>query len=121
MGNCSKSFAAAALMSAILSTPVIADTAGIQGTVKRTLVQPDGAFGGCMALLSVDPASALPSCSPHWVTFSCTGDFADVLAAYRSFDQAQLALAGNHQVYVQIDDGRKHNGYCYAYRIDVLK
>ena len=110
-----------ALLAGLSSGLAWAEVAWITAEVKRTLVQPDGTFGGCMAALSVSPDSALPSCSPTWVTFSCTGDFGDALGAWRQFDQAQLALAGDHQVAVLVDDSRKHNGYCYALRIDVFK
>lgn len=111
----------AAILLILSGGSVWAGTAFITAKVTRTLVQPDGTYGGCMAALSVDPVSVLPSCSTNWVTFSCTGDFGDVLGAWRQFDQAQLALAGDHSVFVIVDDTRKHNGYCYALRIDVLK
>lgn len=98
-----------------------AGVAFITAKVVRTMVQPDGTFGGCMAALSVSPASALPSCAPNWVSFSCTGDFGDAVGAWRQFDQAQLALAGDYHVDVLVDDRFKHNGYCYARRIDLAK
>jgi hypothetical protein len=79
-----------------------ADVARITAEVTRTLVQPDGTYGACMAALSVSPTSALPSCAPDWVTFSCTGDFGDAVGAWRQFDQAQLALAGDSRVLASI-------------------
>ena len=36
-------------------------------------------------------------------------------------DQAQLALVTTKTVSVTINDAKKHNGYCFAQRIDVLK
>lgn len=117
----SRSLVTTAFVIGLWGTSAFGAGAQIVATVTRTLVQPDGTFGGCMAALSVSPSSVLPSCLPNWVTFSCTGDFGDVVLAYRELDQAQLALAGDHQVVVQVDDSRKHNGYCYASRIDVLK
>jgi hypothetical protein len=36
-------------------------------------------------------------------------------------DQAQLALAANKKVVVWITDVSRHNGYCFATRIDVVK
>ena len=111
----------AALFVGLSGKSAWSDIVWITAEVTKTMVQPDGTYGACMAALSVDPASVLPSCSPNWVTFSCTGDFGDVLGAWRQFDQAQLALAGDHLVFVLVDDSRKHNGYCYAPRIDVIK
>lgn len=110
-----------AILAGFSGGSVWADDAWITAKVTRTLVQPDGTFGGCMAALTVSPASVLPSCAGTWVTFSCTGDFGDVIGAWRQFDQAQLALAGDHLVVVGVDDSRKHNGYCYALRFDVVK
>jgi hypothetical protein len=110
-----------ALLAGLSGGSAWADVAWITAKVTRTLVQPDGTYGGCMAALSVSPASVLPSCQDSWVSFSCTGDFGDVVGAWRQFDQSQLALAGDHGVLVAVDDSRKHNGYCYAFRIDVIK
>jgi hypothetical protein len=35
--------------------------------------------------------------------------------------QAQLALATNKSVMIVVDDSRRHNGYCFASRIDVIR
>lgn len=109
------------LGAALVSTPALAGIAVINGTVDRVMIDNTGNFGGCMAKLSVDPQSALPACGPTWVSFSCTGDFADQVSAYRSLDQAQLALATNKRVMVVIDDGRRQNGYCFVTRIDIVR
>lgn len=74
-----------------------------------------------MASLSVSPATILPTCGSGWVTFSCTGDFSDQVMAYQKLDQAKLALMANKKVYVVVDDSKKHSGYCFATRLDVLK
>lgn len=87
--------------------------------VDSVLFSADDRWGGCMALLSVDPQTVRPSCAPGWVTFSCTGDFTDRVRAYRMADQAQLALATGKTVFVIIEENKKHNGYCFASRIDV--
>jgi hypothetical protein len=89
--------------------------------VNSVLMSGDERWGGCMAALSVDPQNHLPSCATTWVSFSCTGDFADPVQAYRMVDQAQLAVATNKRVLVMIQDDKKHNGYCYANRIDILR
>jgi hypothetical protein len=109
------------LGAAFASTGTIAGTATLYAKVNRTMLHSDGTFGGCMAQLSANPQAALSACAPFWVSFSCTGDFTDQVAAYRSFDQAQLALAANKDVMVVVDDSRRHNGYCFSSRIDVLR
>jgi len=109
------------LSSALASTAAFGATAALTGKVDRVMIQNDGGFGGCMAQLTVNPKAALPACGGGWITFSCTGDFTDPVSAYRSVDQAQLALATNKNVLVIIDDSRRHNGYCFASRIDVAR
>lgn len=108
------------LATALLFSPLSwSATAAIDNAkVTRTMVD-SGAFGGCMALLSVNPKTRLPTCASGWVTFSCTGDFNEVVMGYQKLDQAKLALATGKSVYVLVDDSKKHNGYCFARRIDV--
>ena len=55
------------------------------------------------------------------VSFSCSGVFTEKDIAYRMFDQAQMAFAMERQVEIYVDDTKKHNGYCYGNRINVLK
>ena len=113
--------AALVLLSAIASPLALAGSASVVANVTRVLVIASDTFGGCMAQLSVDPQSVLPLCAKNWVTFSCTGDFTEPVRAYRMLDQAQLALAANKKVWVQVVDTSQHNGYCMASRIDVIK
>ncbi len=113
--------AALALFTALLSPSAVCDVANIAAKVNRVLVVADDRFGGCMAALSVDPATVLPACMPTWVSFSCTGDFTDPVRGYRMLDQAQLALATERLVMVTVVDTSLHNGYCFANRIDVIK
>lgn len=91
----------------------------ITTTVQSILITSDTQYGGCMARLAVSPRSILPTCGSEWVTFSCSGDFTDVARAYRLLDQAQLAYTLKKKVLVVVDDARKHNGYCFASRIDL--
>jgi hypothetical protein len=120
--NLSKSLAAAALL-IVSGTSMAASGVIATATVTKVLVDggaPETNYGGCMAALSVSPSSILPTCAAGWVTFSCTGSFAaNTIQAYRLLDQAQLALATGKQVSVYFRDDQKHNGYCFARRIDV--
>jgi hypothetical protein len=84
-------------------------------------------YGGCMVYLrlpTTTPATTWPTAcgTSPWVTLSCTGTFAiNAVQAYRALDQAQLALAANKRVDVYFTDSKKHNGHCFASRIDVIK
>jgi len=98
-----------------------ADTAGIRGKIDTTLAVGGAVYGGCMIYLDKVLADYSLDCPSRWVTFSCTGDFASKDAAYRMFDSAQLAHALDMEVVVIVDDSKKHNGYCYGNRIDVLR
>ena len=104
-----------------LVSTVHADSFYFNTKINRTLVVGSDLYGGCMAATGVDPATLLPGCARNWVTFSCTGDFADPVQAYRMLDQAQLALATDKTVMLEVRDSQKHNGYCYASRIDVIR
>jgi hypothetical protein len=110
-----------------LGVPAHADKATFRATVLRTLVtaetSSDGSakFGGCMAYLSVSPQESGLNCpAGRWVTMSCSGDLTSKSNAMRLFDSAQLAFVTNKTVSVTVDDAKKHNGWCFAARIDVL-
>lgn len=99
----------------------LADSGSVTTYVNRVLMTGDSTWGGCMAALSVDPQTVLPNCQTWWVTFSCSGDFTDPVRAYRMVDVAELALATGKQVQVWFQDDKKHNTYCFANRIDVIR
>lgn len=108
------------VMTCLCVSPAVADTAVVaRAFVERTLVSDGSRWGGCMVLLSKDPADLLPACG-RWLTFSCDGTYTDPVRAYRMLDQAQLAVATGMAVNVTVDESKKHNGYCFASRIDVI-
>lgn len=119
-GTTRATLTALTLGAALTSPLALAATASLTGTVTRVLVMGTTTYGGCMAKLSVDPATVLPLCTAGWVTFSCSGDFTEPVRAYRMLDQAQLALAAGKKVFVTVTDASQHNGYCLATRIDVI-
>jgi hypothetical protein len=98
-----------------------ATTVAVTANVVRTLVADQDRFGGCMAKLDKVLANSGLDCPGTWVSFSCSGTFTPKDIAYRMFDSAQMALALGKKVTVQVDDSRKHNGNCYAQRIDVFQ
>ena len=115
-------FTAAALsMSVLLTMPAQATTEQVVAEVRRTLTVADESFGGCMVMLSVSPSEMGLSCpESRWVTFSCTGTYTSKSNALRMYDSAQLAFVTGRRVLVWVDDTKKHNGHCFASRIDVV-
>ena len=114
-------FATAALaMSVLLTIPAMAATESFEAEVRKTLTVADDRWGGCMVALSVSPADEGLDCpATAWVTFSCSGEHASKSNALRMYDSAQLAFVTGRTVKVWVDDSKKHNGYCFVYRIDV--
>lgn len=113
------------LVLVLIATPISvgqATTVSIDTRITRTLAAADGAFGGCMAALDDAPSDSGLDCpaGSKWVTFSCTGEHATTSDALRMYDSAQLAFATGRRVRVWVDDTRKHNGFCFVSRIDVL-
>lgn len=104
-----------------LSSSLWASTATMTTSITRTLLD-SSRFGNCMVLLdrSIRDSTNL-NCPSRWVSFSCDGTYQPRDIANSMFDSAQMALALDKRVSIQIDDLKKHNGYCFAYRIDVLK
>ena len=110
-------------------SPALAETGNFEATVERTLVtttedaQGNVEFGGCMAQMSFAAGAPRPSgslnCRDGWVTFSCSGNHTSKSNAMRLLDSAQLAFVTGRKVQVYVDDARKHNNWCFAYRIDV--
>ena len=90
-----------------------------RATVTRTAIH-EKSFGVCMAIVSPSPSTKGLNCKPDWVTFSCSGDFNSKEIGQQKLSAAQLALVTGDPVSIVVVDTRKHNGYCYAKRIDNL-
>lgn len=108
-----------AMMLLTISSLSYASTATINGvTITKTVLQ-NGSFGNCM--VRIDKPLTNLNCPKGWVSFSCDGTYQPREIANSMFDSAQMALALNKKVNIRIDDLKKHNGFCFVYRIDVLK
>lgn len=123
----SKGGVALAAIVALGSMPLMAaETMIMDATVMRTLASEDDIFGGCAVRLdktgaAVATAAGQSVACPHlWVTFSCSGDHTSKSNALRMFDSAQMAFALDRKVNVRVDDSKKHNGFCFVKRIDVV-
>ena len=110
-----------------LSAPWQGATRHFSAKIERTLVTSDTdeqgnlRFGGCMVHLSVSPSEQGLNCPlGRWVSFSCGGDYTSRSNAMRLLDSAQLAFVSDREVLIWVDDTRKHNGWCFASRVDVL-
>ena len=102
-----------------VATGVMAATEGYEASVTKTL-QIDNDFGGCMALITPKPQDVLATCRGGFVTFSCIGDFNSKADGLAKFQTSMLAALSGGSIYLVIDDTKKHNGYCYAPRVDFI-
>jgi len=97
-----------------------ATTAFVSGAVNRVLVADEGRWGECMVQLNTPLANAGLNCPGNWVTFSCSGVFTDKANAFRMYELAQMAYTLGKTVAVQVVDTKKHNGFCFGSRIDLI-
>ena len=102
-----------------LASSVQAETAKLTATVEKTLVI-DSSFGSCMASVNPLPGSVLAGCNSSWVTFSCTGDFNSKAVGQQKMQVAQLAQITGGTIDFYLDNTRKHSGYCFAWRVDLV-
>jgi hypothetical protein len=103
-----------------LTSVSYAATAYVPASVERTLVADRDRWGGCMILIDQQLSDYGLDCPSRWISFSCNGTFTTKDVAYRLFDSVQMAVALGKRVQVEVDDTRKHNGYCFGSRVDVL-
>ncbi|MEQ8861690.1 MAG: hypothetical protein RIC56_23865 [Pseudomonadales bacterium] len=104
----------------LLATGAHATTKAFRTSATRVLSDTSN-FGGCMVHLTKTPLEEGLDCNGPWVSFSCSGDFAPRDAAVRNFEIAQIAVLTELTILVVVDDTKKHNGYCFASRIDLLR
>lgn len=69
---------------------------------------------------TVNPADELAGCANFWTSLGCAGDFHSKGFAQNMVSTAQLSLVAGNRIGVYIDDTKKYNGYCVAYRIDAV-
>jgi len=102
-------------VSAVLSNAASAATGTLTGVTIQRLGVYEERFGGCMAELSKDISTVLPSCPGKWVTFACDGSLDNSVAkAMQKWDVAQLGYALGKPLLVQVDNSKTVNGYCFA-------
>ena len=99
---------------------VMSSSFWLYGTVTRTLVDTNS-WGECMAKIVPGPHTVQPACGVEWVTFSCSGDFNTKARGHSKLESAQLAMVTGKPIAIWVDETKKHNGYCFGRRVDVLK
>jgi len=92
------------------------------GNVKVIRTYSDAqTFGDCMISISKPLSSYIANCPNNYLTFSCDGTYNSKDSGQRKFESAQLAMALGYRVAFFVDNTKKHNGFCYARRIDIYK
>ncbi len=100
-----------------------AESAYFIAKAVTTTILDNNVAGSCIVLMDRTLASqGLSGCDSGWVSFDCAathGRSKDI--SFRMFDQAQMALALDRFVAVQVSDSAETrlNGVCYGTRIDV--
>lgn len=87
-------------------------------TIKSTLIDSEGTFGGCGVLIGKMPDNV--DCPNRWVVASCDGQFSSTQFAWRKYEEAKIAQVLGATVRVFIDDSRKVGNNCFLQRIDSL-
>ncbi len=106
-----------ALILSVTTPPILAASETLSNATVYNLLVQEGAYGGCMANVSVHAQTV--NCPPGWVTFSCDGTYNTPQAGKMKYAQALMAFTLKKKVDIHLDDTKKHNTYCYAYRVDL--
>ena len=108
-----------AVICVVSTAPVKAAESVLVSTVVQVLVD-DSDYGQCMVRLADSPTSQLAGCGADWLTLDCAGDFSTSKKAARKLDSVNLALITGKRLAAYFRDSQKHNGYCYAFRVDTV-
>ena len=93
------------------SQPAFSAVEWLRGvTVTETLRRSDGIYGNCMIKSN---KNATINCAAEWFTASCSGDFGSASAGAQKFDLAVAAMITNKTIKFQVNDAKKHNGFCF--------
>ena len=90
---------------------------GRSGKVTSIMAH-DTLYGNCMIYIA---STSTIDCPGGWVSLSCSGQLNTRSNAARMLEMAQMAYATNTNVYVNVTDEKKHNGYCVVNRLDISK
>jgi len=103
---------------ALASFSASAQTEVLDNATVSRLLSKEGMFGECMAKINKVPVIA--NCpNTGWVSFSCDGTYNSVQVGKMSYGLALLAYSLGKKLYIEIDDTKLHDGYCFASRVDL--
>ena len=102
-----------------LSSHAYSDTAWIKNATIKQVLNQSNAYGGCMLFLDTVIADSGLDCPNRWVALSCDGTFNNRDVAARMYDVGMMAIALDKKVSVEVDDTKKHSGYCVVKRMDM--
>ena len=114
------------LVSASINVASAQTTAGFSGKVIQ-LTSSAYNYGGCMAQVSFDIQSQLPTCQPNYVSMGCDGQMPNIdkSAALANWSAVQLAYVTEVDAGFYITSDRRYNqdpstgiAFCTAYRVD---
>lgn len=95
------------------------------GKITNSIATDGKTYGGCIALINFDIKKTAPNCTSgsvaghSYVSFSCTGDLQPADTGLMLFEQAQMAQLMGKEVRFEIDDAKKHNGFCMVTRAEI--
>ena len=98
-------------------TTIIAESFWVTGNTSRILTEAHR-YGQCMISI---PHSARAGCKANWISLDCEGKFSAGNTGDRMLNVALVAQNKNTKVAVYINSTKKHDGYCVAERVDMLK
>jgi hypothetical protein len=103
-----------------LSNHAFSDAAWINSAKIKQVLNQSNAYGGCMLLLNKSIADSGLDCpASNWVALSCDGTFNNRDVAARMYDVGMMSIALDKKLSVQVDDSKKHAGFCVVKRMDM--
>ena len=103
-----------------LSNHAHSDTAWINSAKIKQVLNQSNAYGGCMLLLNKSIADSGLDCpASNWVALSCDGTFNNRDVAAHMYDVGMMSIALDKKLSVQVDDSKKHAGFCVVKRMDM--
>ena len=90
-------------------------------SIIRLLAHSNQSFGGCMVQLSSNIMDETGlNCDTKWVSLGCVSDIVPEDGSARMWANAELAFVLGIGIYININDEKRHSGYCTAERVDVV-
>ncbi len=110
---------AVGLVLVVASGSALATNVWVTGKIIRTVTQ-NNAFGGCMVMLDTLMPAGNTCPANRWISLDCQGAHsADT--GERLYTSALTAFALDKTVTIGIDDTKKINTFCVAFRLDIIR